>query len=135
MALPPLADVDALAAWLGVTIDTDIDVARAGAVLASASATARRQTGHLYVDEEGELTAVPDDVTAVVVQLAARLWSNPTGATQQTEGPFSITHGPGALTDDERALITPGATGGLGSIKMRAPSATSRAGWSDPDDA
>lgn len=124
MALPPLADVNALAAWLGVNIDAAADIERAGAVLTAASAAVRRQSGHLYVDEDGALIAVPDDVASVTVQLAARLWSNPTGATQQTEGPFSITHGQGALTDDERALLTPGATGGLGSIRLSAPSGT-----------
>lgn len=120
MSLPPLADVDALAAWLGVAIDAEPDIARAGAVLAAASAQIRRETGATYVDGDGNLIEdIPDEVVTVTVQLAARMWSNPTGATQESEGPFSVTHGRATLTDGERAVLSP--TGGLGTIRVSAP--------------
>lgn len=137
MALPPLADIAALDAWLpGVTIVGDEAAeTRAGAVLAAASAQVRRQTGHLYVDEAGDLIEdLPDDVVGVTVQLAARMWANPTGATQETEGPFSVTHGQAVLTDGERDLITPGAVGGLGSVKLRAPWALPHRWCDDADE-
>ena len=75
MALPPLATVSDLAAWLGRTIpDGD---ARAGAVLAHASTRIRQYVGLTWVDAAGELETVPDAVAEVTVRVAARAYRNP----------------------------------------------------------
>ena len=77
MALPPLANVADLAAWVGQDIpDGD---PRAGAVLSAASALVRSYTGRTWVDDSGNLADVPDDASVIVVQVAARVWMNPSG--------------------------------------------------------
>jgi hypothetical protein len=127
MALPPLADVAALDAWLpGVTIVGDEAAEeRAEAVLAAASAFVRAENGKNWVDEEGELLEdIPDEIPVLVVTVAARLWTNPAGATQETAGPFSVSRGPGTLTDGERELLADQTAGGLGSIQVVAPAGT-----------
>lgn len=78
MALPSLAPVSDLAAWVGQAIEPG-DL-RAGAVLSAASALVRAYAGQNWVDENGDLADVPDVVAAVVVQAAARVWANPHGA-------------------------------------------------------
>lgn len=80
MALPRLAEVIDLAAWPGVVIDTD-QTAQAEAVLSAASAFARGEAGQNWVDANGDLLEVPADVVSVVVQAAARVWTNPEGVT------------------------------------------------------
>lgn len=132
MALPPLADVADLDAWLpGVAIVGDDDAeARAEAVLSAASAIVRAENGKNWVDENGELLDdIPDAVSVLVVQLAARLWANPTGLTQETAGPFSAMHGRSTLTDDERGVLTDNTAGGLGSIQVVAPAETRFTGY------
>lgn len=81
MALPPLAQVSDLAAWVGASID-DADP-RAGAVLSAASALVRAHTGQTWVANDA-LEGVPEVVSAVVVQVAARVWLNPAGLTSVT---------------------------------------------------
>lgn len=77
MALPPLALVSDLAAWVGQEIP-DADP-RAGAVLHAASALVRSFTGQTWATD-GTLDAdMPDVVSAVTVQVAARVWLNPAG--------------------------------------------------------
>lgn len=75
MALPPLAEVSDLAAWVGRTI-SDNDP-RAGAVLSHASTRVRTYVGLTWTDEADALTEVPDIVRDVVVRVAARAWRNP----------------------------------------------------------
>jgi hypothetical protein len=77
MALPPLAPASDLAAWIGQDIPLGDPETRAGAVLSAASALVRGYTGQTWVNDAGALVAVPDDVAAVTVQVAARVWSNP----------------------------------------------------------
>lgn len=74
MALPPLASVPDLAAWLGETIAPDD--ARAAAVLSAASTLVRAYTGQDWIDADtGELVAdVPDAVHAVTLAVAGRAW-------------------------------------------------------------
>lgn len=75
MALPPLAQVSDLAAWVGREIpDTD---PRAGAVLSHASTRVRTYARTSWTDDAGVLTAVPDIVRDVTVRVAARAWRNP----------------------------------------------------------
>lgn len=107
-----IAPLDDLETWLGQEID---DAARAEAILAAASTLVRTRTGQAWVDADGvRLEEVDDDdfeaVRTVVVQVAARVWLNPHGATQQTSGPFSESVAAWAslglsLTDDERAML------------------------------
>lgn len=90
MALPPLAEVSDLAAWIGVTLD-DADP-RAGAVLSAASTLVRSYCGQTFVDESGQLVLpVPDAVELVTVQVAARCFQGPTNGanySQEQTGPF-----------------------------------------------
>lgn len=78
MALPPLAPVSDLAAWVGQTIPSDDP--RAGAVLSAASALVRSYAGKTWTDDADALADVPDVVASVAVQVAARVWANPSGA-------------------------------------------------------
>jgi hypothetical protein len=82
MALPPLALVSDLAAWVGREIPENDP--RAGAVLSASSALVRSYTGQTWVDESEALTEVPDVVSAVVVQVAGRVWVNPGGLVSAT---------------------------------------------------
>lgn len=77
MALPSLAAVSDLAAWVGQAIP-DADP-RAGAVLSHASTKVRSFTGQTWVDDTNTLTDVPDAVAQVVVRVASRAWLNPEG--------------------------------------------------------
>jgi hypothetical protein len=107
-----VASVHDLAAWLGEDIDNE---ARAEAILAAASTLVRSRTGRAWVDADGEqLEDVTDNdfelVKTVVVQVAARVWLNPRGLTQETTGPFSTTLAAWAslglsLTEDEAAML------------------------------
>ena len=112
MALPPLAPVDALEAWLGVTL-TGVALDRAAAVLDAASAMVRAEAGLDWTttttsdDDEVVVTLdedIPADVVSIAVRIAANMWANPSGATQQSTGPFSVTHG-AALTETDRTLL------------------------------
>lgn len=108
MALPALANVNDLAAWVGQDITDD---ARALAVLSAASALVRGETGQTWVNDSGSLADVPEDVAAIVVQVAGRVWANPSGAIQWTRGPFSERYSDDAalglfLTDAERAILS-----------------------------
>lgn len=111
MALPALADVSALAAWIGEDIPPE-QVARAEALLSAASTLVRSHTGQTWVDDNGAVTDVPDAVAAVVVQVAGRLWRNPAGIIQDTTGPFTVRWseavGDGLyLTAAEAAMLAP----------------------------
>lgn len=98
MALSPLASVDDLATWLGVTLE-GVAAERAGAVLDAASAMVRAEAGQ---DWDG--TEAPADVIALVIRVAANMWANPTGVSQQATGPFSVSYG-SALSDADRDLL------------------------------
>lgn len=110
MALPPLADVSALASWVGQEIAPEDP--RAGAVLSAASALVRSYTGETWV-EDGELADdVPDVVGAIVVQVAARVWSNPSGLTSVTIDDATRRWGESGaaglyLTDAEKEALSP----------------------------
>lgn len=153
--LPPLAAVSDLAAWVGASIDAS-DL-RAGAVLSAASALARAETGRTWVDDTGALVEVPDDVSTVVVQVAARVWRNPNGTTSTRIGSLSLGFDSDIadglyLTDTERTILgryrTSGAPSGLGVLSTTrdegygrteyVPTAPQPAGypfpWYDADD-
>jgi hypothetical protein len=109
MALPALAAPADLAAWMGQ--DIPAGDARAWAVLSAASALVRAEAGQTWVNNTNDLTGVPDEVAAIVVQVAARVWANPTGAVQWTKGPFSERYSDDAalglyLTDAEKSALS-----------------------------
>lgn len=107
-----IAPLDDLEAWLGLTVDNPV---RAEAIIAAASTLVTAKTGQAWVDADGvQLDTVDDDdfaaVKTVVVQVAARVWTNPRGTTQQSTGPFSESVAAWAalglsLTDDEKAML------------------------------
>lgn len=74
MALPSLAQVGDLAAWVGKVIPPADP--RAGAVLSHASNRVRTYCGQTWVKEDESLDDVPDTVRDVVVRVAARVWWN-----------------------------------------------------------
>lgn len=75
MALPPLASVPDLAAYVGEEIPEDDQ--RAGAVLRMASSVVRA-----YVGKTFEGGTVPDGAADVTLDMAARVWFNPAGLVQ-----------------------------------------------------
>lgn len=120
MALPPLALVDDLAAWVGQTIPSDDP--RAGAVLSAASALVRSYAGQTW--ETGE---IPDDVASVTVQAAARVWLNPNGAVAAAidDGSLRWSEASAAglyLTDADKAVLgayqEAGEASGLGTLSV-----------------
>lgn len=119
MALPPLASESDLAAWVGQTIESDDP--RAGAVLSAASALVRSYAGQEWADE------VPDVVTAVTVQVAARVWLNPNGAVSAAidDGALRWSEASAAglyLTEADKAVLgtyqEAGESSGLGTLSM-----------------
>lgn len=80
MAQAPLADVSALADWLGEPIVEGVDATRAESVLRAASSLVRRFTEKSWLTPAGDLDpALPEDVALVTIQVAARGYSNPEG--------------------------------------------------------
>lgn len=58
--------------------------------LDTASAIVRNYTGETWLnDEETAVEDVPEDVRRITVEIAARVWLNPDGNTQETVGPFT----------------------------------------------
>ncbi|HLR84803.1 MAG TPA: hypothetical protein VK059_07615, partial [Nocardioidaceae bacterium] len=74
MTPAPLADVAALEKWLGEAITEDADVQRAELVLRFASALVRREAGKTWINDDGELADVPDDVHLVTLAVAGRAY-------------------------------------------------------------
>lgn len=101
--LPPLATIDDVTARLG----TMPDLAMAAAFLDDASELVRAETGRDWVDEAGELVdPLPPSVVVVTARAAARALRNPAEVTQQTAGPFSVTHPSGVyLTRAEQKIL------------------------------
>jgi hypothetical protein len=81
---PPFAYVDQLAAWVGESIPEDD--ARAAAVLTAASLLVKSEVGAAVVDEWVE---VPEEVTMVTIQVAARVWFNPQGLVSDSIDDYS----------------------------------------------
>jgi hypothetical protein len=113
--LPPLATVEELAAW----VDAEIPAGdpQATAILQAASALVRSHTGRTWVDPgTGDLEQVPAAVHTVVLQVAGRIWRNPSGYIQDTTGPFTVRWSERVaeglyLTAAEEAMLAPLAAG------------------------
>lgn len=85
---PPLATVADLAIRVQETI-ADADPL-AVYFMRAASATVRAYVGKNWVNTAGDaLVDVPDVVHDITVEVAARVWMNPEGNTQETAGPFT----------------------------------------------
>lgn len=69
----PLADTTALSEWLGEPITEEEDVKRAEWALRNASVLVRAEAEQEWDD----LLEVPEEVTVVTLQCAARAWTNP----------------------------------------------------------
>lgn len=74
MASLPFATPDALAAWVGQSIDSADP--RALAVLSAASVLIQSEVGASVVEAWED---IPADVSLVTVQVASRVWFNPQG--------------------------------------------------------
>lgn len=120
--LPLLAEIADLEARLGSQVD---DETKAEALLDYASALVRKHVGELWVDEEGDLTDLPDGVRQVVVEMVARAVANPLGVTQaqETVGPFSqgVSFGQDAhqriyLTKADKTILGRGTSGDAFSV-------------------
>jgi hypothetical protein len=114
---PALATVEDLGRWPGVVIGNDQTSAEA--LLAAASALVRRHCRQTWLDDDGELEDdIPPAVGVVVVQVAARVWNNPTGVVHDVAGPFSARYAEWVaaglvLTDTEKAMLPAPPTSGL----------------------
>lgn len=131
MALLPLATVGDLAAWVGQPI-LDAD-ARAEAVLSAASAIVRAYAGQTWMVDPAVLGDVPDDVSAVTVQIAARVWMNPSGLESVSIDDATRRWGSGGsaglrLTETEKAILDAyrdGPSADIGTISITADGNTS----------
>lgn len=120
--LPPA--ISALSAWVGETIANDD--ARATAVLSAATGLVRGYAGQAWPDD-----TAPDDVAAIIVQIAARVWRNPGGAVSRTAGPFSESYSADStlglyLTESEQSVLNRFrvVASGLGTISTTRESAS-----------
>jgi hypothetical protein len=85
---PPLASVADLAIRVQETIADDDPLAVY--FMRAASATVRQYAEQNWVNDAGtELVDVPDVAHDITVEVAARVWMNPDGNTQETAGPFT----------------------------------------------
>src|SRR5699024_3730364 len=79
-AQTPLATVSDLADWLGEPISEAVDVKRAESVLRGASVLVRTFTDKTWLTDAGFVDPdLPEAVSAVTIQVAARGYSNPEG--------------------------------------------------------
>ncbi|MCK9496597.1 MAG: hypothetical protein M0R75_14035 [Dehalococcoidia bacterium] len=90
--LPPLADLEALAARLGVSDLIGLDAGRGQAALDDASALIRQEADATWVDDEGQLEDVPDAVASICLAVAYRAYRNPEGTVQASLGDASVTY-------------------------------------------
>lgn len=88
MTVPPLAYPDELESRLGITF-TASDTTRAEAILDDVSALARRTARKTWLDAEGALADLPEDVHAIVLAAARRLFVNPNGFASEQDGDYS----------------------------------------------
>jgi hypothetical protein len=115
--LPTLATVDQLETRLAQPVP---DEDQALALLNYASARIRGWTGKTSLTDVGDLVdPLPDGVSQVGVEMVFRAVTNPTGATQDTTGPFSVSFGPDAaqriyLSKSDKTILR--SRPGLGTI-------------------
>lgn len=118
MALPPLADLSALAARLGAPFEPGAERERAAALLSDASVLVRHEAGRTWIDAEGELAEVPDIAVTTTLMSATRAWYNPASVDSQQLGAVSVRFGDVWLTAAERSRLKGLGQAGLSSIKL-----------------
>jgi hypothetical protein len=141
--LPPLVDLETFVTWVPDPVTND---SRAEAILTAASTLVRSETDRAWVGEDGE--PEPDvsevqlgEARSVVLEVAARVYFNPKGITQQVSGPFSKSvaawYALGmSLSDEEKARVGIRSKGirGLGTISTtRGELETPDVGFDDYD--
>lgn len=119
MARPALATIDDLEALLGAPVTDPLQALKR---LERASAIVRAYAGRTWLDDEGNLLDVPDDIPGVVAGMVERAQRNPDGVTQQSVGEYQLSYGADAaqriyLDKQDKAIID-AAVGrtGLGTI-------------------
>jgi hypothetical protein len=109
VALPPLADVSALADWLGESISDAGDVSRAEGVLGLASSLVRREVGLTWVTDGALDADVPDEAVQVTCACAGRGYANPEaeidGGVDDSRSRRLVQEAGLYLTASERALL------------------------------
>lgn len=121
MARPALATLGDLETLLGRAVE---DSAQALARLGRASALVRAYAGRTWLDDDGTLTDVPEEIAGVVAGMVERGERNPEGITQESVGEYQRSLGADAAQriylDKNDKLIIDAAigrpTGGLGTI-------------------
>lgn len=97
MSVPKLASLVDLAARVEIDVEEDL----ADVILQDVSAVVRAYCGQTWLDDDGDLTAVPAEVVAVVCQMAARVYGSPadqSGVQQESLGGYSYTVGSAAAS-------------------------------------
>jgi hypothetical protein len=127
VSLPLLCDITQVESRLGQPI---ADLVQAESLIGYASSLIRRHTGRTYTTETGELDDLPDGVAEVCVEVVVRAVMNPSGATQDTAGPFTVSFGPEAaqrlyLSKADRIIL---GAGGLSTIRLTGSGALETAG-------
>lgn len=106
--LPAFATIDDLAARLPSDI-AGPDDARAQAALDDASALVRSYAGKSWVTDDVLDSDVPDIIVTVTVRCALRSFTNPSGVSQESAGPFSASYANSSsdvyLTAAEKAQV------------------------------
>jgi len=138
MSLPSLATLDEFSGWHG----SAVDARRAAAILAAASTLIRSATGRVWVDADGPQAGVSDVALSaaktVCLMVAERVYSNPSGTTQQQSGPYAQSVAAWAasglvLRPEELAMlnqVSPGVPG-LHSVRVVAPAAAAGSRWQE----
>jgi hypothetical protein len=108
MARLPLATIEDLEERLNEAVGDAL--LQAEARLRDASAIVRAYAGETWLNDDGELEDVPDDIPGVVASMVERASRNPAGITQETAGPFARSFGSDAsqrlyLTANEKLII------------------------------
>lgn len=139
----PLATPEDLSDWLGEPITEEADVKRAERVIRFASALVRKESGRTWVQDDGTtlVADLPDDISMVVVQAAARAFENPNGQTSDGlddwRGTFKVEEVGVYLTATEKSMVgrfRSVNTGGLGTIATtREDSVPASTGWVPTD--
>lgn len=94
-----LADINDLAAWIGVDPQT-LDPFRATSAIEAASALVAERAGRSWDDDE-----IPNVVRTITTQVAVRIWENPAGLESETAGAWTGRYGAARLTPEESAML------------------------------
>jgi hypothetical protein len=122
MSLPPLASVETFESFAGRDINTD----RAAALLDFASALIRAEAGVDWVDDNNDLSGVPDVIPFICCKVVERAVSNPEGLTAESVVNYRAEYGNSSsdlyLTKQERRLVRKAAgTALITTVELESP--------------